>query len=78
MANFYCFLCFRLSFVASITGYLALIFGMHFVPAPGRFPHIYPVAIALYSFLHYVLFALYFHRQHFSIGIVSKVAKKKD
>jgi len=52
---------FKLAFVASIGGYVALIFGFHFIKPPANLPHLYQAGIAIYSFLHFAVFTSYFH-----------------
>lgn len=58
----------RLVALASVGGYLALIFGLHFITPPGRLPHLFQAGIALYSFVHFILFTMYFHYTQITDG----------
>ncbi|ODM92149.1 putative dolichyl pyrophosphate Man9GlcNAc2 alpha-1,3-glucosyltransferase [Orchesella cincta] len=55
-------------FLASVGGYLFLISGLHFITPPGKLPHLFPALIALYSFLHFIVFSAWFHYNQLTDG----------
>lgn len=51
----------KAAFILSIGGYATLIAGHHLITPPKKLPHLFPALIALYSFLHFAAFSIYFH-----------------
>ena len=52
----------RVAFILSVGGYLVLIAGLVYLPAVSqKYPHLFQAGIAIYSFIHYAGFLIYFH-----------------
>jgi len=64
--------------MASILGYIGLIFGLHFITPPKKLPHLFQSGIAIYSFLHYAAFSLYFHFAQFQLNTADALEESAD
>lgn len=52
-------------YLSAIVGCAILVAGLAFIPPPAKFPHLFPVLIAVYSCLHFLLFFAYFNIRQF-------------
>lgn len=55
-------------FTSSIVGALILSFTYVFIPTPAKYPDLHAMICCLYSCLHFILFAVFFHWKQFTLS----------
>nr|XP_018909955.1 PREDICTED: dolichyl pyrophosphate Man9GlcNAc2 alpha-1,3-glucosyltransferase-like isoform X1 [Bemisia tabaci]XP_018909956.1 PREDICTED: dolichyl pyrophosphate Man9GlcNAc2 alpha-1,3-glucosyltransferase-like isoform X1 [Bemisia tabaci] len=59
-------------FFLSVVGYFYLFVGLVSIEPPQRYPDIFPLLLAVYSFVHFASFFVYFYSQQFSTAEAKK------
>lgn len=67
-----------LFYASNLLGCTALTIGLVFVPPPQRFPHLFPLLIAVYSCGHFLIFLCYFNYKQWTTRHVDPISGGRD